>query len=339
MAFGIRALAQELDLSITTVSRALAGYSDVSEVTRRRVEQAAERRSYRPNASARRLKTGRADTIGFLLPMGAGGYSDPFLAELLASIGARLAESDIDLLVCPLPEGPGELAAIRRLVEGRKVDGVILPRTRWRDARVDLLLALDAPFVTHGRTSVADAHAWLDIDGETAFREATERLIAFGHRRIALINAPGRFAFAGYRRNGFASAMRASGQGVDPGMIVEADPASDMGRREAARLLSLPDAPTALLCATDRIAIGALSAIFDMGKTAGRDVSVIGYDDLPFAANTNPPLTTMRQPIAAEGRELVDMLARRVAGAPITTLQTLWRADLVARRTDGPAPP
>jgi LacI family transcriptional regulator len=337
MAHGIRGLAQELDLSITTVSRALAGYSDVAERTRARVAAAAAAQGYRPNASARRLKTGRADAVGFLLPMDAGGYSDPFLAELLASIGARLAESDVDLLVCPLPDGPGELAAIRRLVDGRKVDGVILPRTRWRDQRVDLLMTLEIPFVTHGRTNQADAHPWLDIDGEAAFREASERLIAVGHRRIALINGPSALAYAGYRRAGYEAALRAADLFAED-LIVEAAPAPTMGAAEAGRLLDLAVPPTALLCATDRIAIGALSALSERGLTAGREVSVIGYDDLPFAANTSPPLTTMRQPITAEGRTLVDMLARRLAGAPVSDLQLLWRAEWVARRTVGPPP-
>jgi LacI family transcriptional regulator len=337
MAQGIRALAQELDLSITTVSRALAGYSDVAEVTRVRVAAAAAALGYRPNASARRLKTGRSDTVGFLLPMNAGGFSDPFLAELMASIGARLAESDIDLLVCPLPEGPGECAAIRRLVDGRKVDGVILPRTRLRDQRVELLMALDIPFITHGRTVLADAHPWLDVDSELAFREAADRLIAAGHRRIGLINSAAELAYAGYRRAGYEAALRAAGLSCDD-LILEAAPGSAMGAPETHRLLDLPSPPTALLCATDRIAIGALSALSQRGLTAGRDVSVIGYDDLPFAANTHPPLTTMRQPIAAEGRELVDMLARRIAGAPVAELQTLWRASWVARQTVGPPP-
>ncbi len=339
MAIGIRALAQDLDLSITTVSRALGGYSDVSERTRERVAQAAAARGYRPNASARRLKTGRSDSIGFLLPMDAGGFSDPFLTELLASIGARLAEADLDLLVSAIPEGKGALATIRRLVEGRKVDGVILPRTLWRDARVDLLMELDVPFVTHGRTIRADAHPWLDIDGRAAFQEATERLLAGGHRRIALINSSSLLAYAGYRHAGYEAALSAAGLAIDADLILEARWAVDMGASETRALLDRVKPPTALLCATDRIAIGALSALAERGLVAGSDVSVIGYDDLPFAAHTSPPLTTMRQPIAAEGRELVEMLLQRIGGAPISQLQRLWRADLIIRATDGPAPP
>ena len=339
MALGIRALAQELDLSITTVSRALDGYSDVSARTRERVTKAAAARGYRPNANARRLKTGRSDSIGFLLPMGAGGFSDPFLAELLASIGARLAETDQDLLVCAIPEGEGEIAAIRRLIDGRKVDGVILPRTRWHDARVDFLIDAGVPFVTHGRTSRADDHPWLDIDGEAAFRNATARLIGLGHRRIGLINGPAIFSYARYRRAGFEAAIRFAGLPVDPDLMVDAGQGPEMGAAELGWLIDRDQPPTALLCATDRIAIGALSALAARGLIPGHDVSVIGYDDLPFAAHTTPPLTTLRQPIAAEGRALVDMLHRRIAGAPVEDLQTLWLATLIPRQTDGPAPP
>ncbi len=330
----IRALAQTLDLSITTVSRALAGYSDVSKATQDRVKAAAKAMGYRPNASARNLKLGRANAVGLVMPVvGPGG--DPFMAELISGMTAALAAKDLDLVITGAADGDAALAAIQRVADGRKVDGFILPRTRWDDPRVDLLLDIGIPFVCHGRTARAAEHAWLDVDGEAAFEEAAQRLIAQGHRRIALINGPPTFTYARHREAGFLKAMRAGG--IEPAAIVAAVRAGiGEGEEEAGRLLDLAPRPTALLCATDQLAIGAILASRRRGLKVGADVSIIGYDDIAIAAHTDPPLTTMRQSIAEESAELVRLLLARIAGAPAAELQTLWRATLVARATDGP---
>ncbi|MGL4635686.1 MAG: substrate-binding domain-containing protein [Beijerinckiaceae bacterium] len=332
----IRQLAKTLDLSITTVSRALAGYSDVSKATQERVKAAAKLAGYRPNAMARNLKMGRASTMGILLPVAAAGYGDPFIAELIASVSAALAEKDLDLVVTSVPSGETEVSAMQRVIDARKIDGFFIPRTRWDDPRVDLLLELDFPFVCHGRTARADEHAWLDVDGETAFLEATRRLISFGHRDIAMINAPASFTYARHRFAGYRKALAEAGIALREELVIEAKAARiDEGQSTAATLLEKQN-PTAILAATDQLAIGVLSAIRAKGLQAGRDISVIGYDDLMLSAHTVPPLTTMRQAIANEGRELVELLLDRIAGKPVKELQKLWKADLVARASDGP---
>jgi LacI family transcriptional regulator len=265
--------------------------------------------------------------------VGRGG--DPFMSELIAGISASLNERDLDLIITTADDLAGELAAIRRVADGRKVDGLIVPRTRWEDARVDLLLELGLPFVCHGRTARADEHAWLDIDGEAAFAEATRRLIGLGHRRIALINAPLSFTFARHRAAGFARALAEAG--LRPAAEIATPRARiEAGEAAAADLLMRPEPPTALLCATDQIALGALAAIRKQGLMAGRDVSVIGYDDLVIAAHAEPPLTTMRQAIADEAAELVKLMMGAMQGKPLTDLQTLWNATLVPRASDGP---
>lgn len=331
----IRVLAQTLDLSITTVSRALAGYSDVSKATQERVRAAAREIGYRPNASARNLKLGRANAIGLVMPaMGPGG--DPFLSELIASISAALVEKDLDLVITGAADDRAALAAIRRVADGRKVDGMILPRTRWEDPRVDLLLELGVPFVCHGRTSRAGEHAWLDIDGEAAFAEATQRLLSLGHKRIAFINAPKIYTYARHREAGFLHAMAAAG--LRPSANAPASEARFAeGEAVAAELLARSPRPTALLCATDQLAIGALAAVRKQGLKAGTDIAVVGYDDIAISAHSDPPLTTMRQSITDEGAELVRLLLGAIGGRPSAELQTLWRATLIARASDGPA--
>ncbi len=330
----IRTLAQRLDLSITTVSRALAGYSDVSKATQERVRQAAREMGYRPNSSARNLKLGRANTIGLVMAV-AGPGGDPFMSELISGVSASLEAHDLDLVITAAADDAAAIAAIRRVADGRKVDGFILPRTRWDDPRVAFLMEIGLPFVCHGRTSRADRHAWLDIDGEAAFAEAAQRLLDQGHRRIAFINAPLDYTFARHRRAGVLAALRAAG--LAPVADIAAPQARFAeGEAAAAALLAADPRPTALLCATDQLAIGALAAIRKRGLRAGRDVAVIGYDDIAISAHADPPLTTMRQPIAEEGAELVRLMLGAIAGKPVAELQTLWRATLVPRASDGP---
>ena len=143
-------IAAALDLSITTVSRALAGYDDVAEATRRRVQAEAGRIGYRANRTARRLRTGRNDAVGVVLPTGPGQLEDAFFLRLLCTIGPLLAAEGLDLMVSAARAGAEELALYRQLVENRRVDGIFVARTRRQDARIGYLIDSGMPFVVHG---------------------------------------------------------------------------------------------------------------------------------------------------------------------------------------------
>ena len=198
----IRRLAKHLGLSVTTVSRALAGYPDVAAATRERVQQEAARTGYRPNPVAQRLRIGRRGTVGLVVPAEQGTFDQFFLA-MLGAVGPLLSRAGLDLVMMGAPPGEAELHAYRQLVELHRVDGILLARTRRDDARIRYLLDRRVPFVAHGRSETAGVFAYLDLDGEAAFAEATERLVGFGHRDIALINAPEHYMFAQHRAAGW----------------------------------------------------------------------------------------------------------------------------------------
>ncbi len=324
-------IARTLGLSVTTVSRALAGYDDVAAGTRARVEAEAQRIDYRPNLTARRLRSGRAEAVGMILPVGPGQFDDPFFMRMLSAIGPALDAAGLDLLVTTARPGADEMRAYRRMVESRKVDGILLARTRCHDERIAYLIDQQFPFVAHGRSLEPRPFAFVDIDGEAACRAATERLFGFGHTSIALINALPMYMFARHREAGWRAALGT------PGALREVEPSEETGFQAMQDLLAR-EAPTAVLCATDRIAVGALHALTHAGLRAGRDVSVIGYDDLPLATYTDPPLTTIAQPIERAARRLVEMLLARIDGANPATLQEVWPARLIARQSDGPPP-
>ncbi len=332
----LKEFAKILKLSPTTVSRALMGYSDVSPKTRQRVLRMAEHYKYTPNTTAARLKRGKADVVGLFLPSQPGAFEDPFFLKLIAGIGEQLAERENDLLLLAPTEKQKEIALLEKMVRSNQVDGVILARPTVLDARVEFLIDHNFPFVCHGRTQGTRPYAYLDIDGKSAFHEACLRLVHFGHRRIAFLNAKPNMRFALDRFAGYKQALEEAGIPFDINLVLEGQMNESFGREASQSLMQQAVPPTAFLCATDRIAIGALRGIQLLGLQAGTDISIIGYDDLPMSSHCTPPLTTLHQLIPEAGKRMTEMLFALIDGHPIEGLQEIWQATLIKRESDGP---
>lgn len=334
----LKALAAHLELTVSTVSRALNDYPDISKSTRERVKQAADELGYRANQNARRLSKGTPETICYLMPRQVGANVQPFVAQLLAGLGEALNERNWDLLVSQADTSFGDIQNIERLVRSGRIAGLVISRPLKNDPRVKLMQKLGCPFVVHGRTADSEGYAWYDVDGEDAFVTAVNHLVTLGHRRVGFIGAPLQYQFAQERLDGYARGLQHNGIAQEPDLIEIAEFSDDGGLAAAGILLDLPQPPTAIVCVTDMIALGAIEAMHARGIGPGRDVSVIGYDGLHFGKHANPPLTTLTQPQAHAGRRLGDMLLSIIDGAEPTKFQELHRAHLVRRKTDGPAP-
>jgi LacI family transcriptional regulator len=332
----LRKLASTLGLSITTVSRALDGYPDVAAATRQRVIDAARATNYRPHAAARRLRLGATETVTMVIPGTPGHFDEPLYLELLTALGARFDAAGFDLTVLAARDPEEESAVYRRLVEGRRTDGLVVARTRRNDQRIKYLAQARFPFVAIGRTETPFPYAHVDGDGESAFRAATERLIALGHRRIAFVAAPADYTFGKLRRRGWAAAMEAAGLAHD---VVVEGPLTEFGGLAAARaLLFATPRPTALLCATDRMAIGALRAAKEAGLVVGRDISIIGHDNISASAFSEPALTTMELSMQDVGARVADMLIALIGGADPRGLAEILPVIAIERASVGPAP-
>jgi LacI family transcriptional regulator len=328
----LKDLARELGLSATTVSRALDGYPEVAEATRLRVAAAARRAGYLPDPAARRLRRGRADTIAALLP-GGPGVELTALMETLAACAAALAAQGLDLMLVPTRDEQEETRRLARLVARREADAFVILRTRRRDARVDWLLAKGVPFVTHGRTDRLQEHAHLDGDGFAGFRDAIGLLHAGGHRRIAHLAAPAAFAFGHLRRAGAEAGAAEAGIAL---IVAEATPDAAGGHAAARALLAAGKPPTALLCATDAIAIGAARALREAGLAPGRDVALWGHDNIPAAAFLDPPLASMEIADRDIGGHLARLLLARLGGAEPAGLGTVLPLRHLRRASLGP---
>lgn len=333
----LKDIAAELNLSVTTVSRALAGYDDVSAETRRRVREAAEAMGYVPDATARRLQRQRTNVIGFIVPTFGPRFSDPYFSELLAGIGNEAARWGYELLISTVAPGPEEIDVYRRKVLGRLVDGLVVVRTRQHDPRVSFLLQQQFPFVCFGRTNQDADFPWVDIDGAEGVRRAVDYLVELGHRRIGYLRGPQDLMFVALRWQGFRDAMAANQLPIEEKWIVHGDLSQRDGRLKAGQLLDQPERPTALITGNDLMALGAIAAAQERDLVVGRDLSVIGFDDIPPAEQAHPPLTTIHQPIYQIATQVTGMLVRILEGEPLEERQVLLAPQLVLRQSTGPA--
>ncbi|XQM26671.1 substrate-binding domain-containing protein [Burkholderia gladioli] len=330
----LKALSAVLGLSRTTVSRALNGYDDVSEATRARVAAAAREMGYVADSAARRLATGRADVIGMIYPFGGEDLGDARFGEVVAGVTERLAEHELDFIVAAARPG-AELETYRRLVDGKRIDGLIVARTLVDDPRIAYLRSRAFPFVAYGRTNIAQPYACFDFDNEAGARLAVGRLLGFGHRRIAMISAPLSFSFAAQRRAGFLAGLSEAGVPAEPELLVQSALSHDGGMRAAQSLLAREPRPTALLVDNNIAGAGAFRALVDSRLGVGSDISLIVYDGVSSDAALPRRVTAVIQPTGQEtGRQLAELMLERLVHGTLS--QRIRMPRIEAGDTDGP---
>jgi LacI family transcriptional regulator len=333
----IKDIAREVGVSITTVSRALTGYSDVAPGTRQRILETAAELGYSPNITAQRLQKRRTDTLGFITPTFGPRFSDPFFSEFMAGIGNEAASKNYDLLVSThAPDSEEERKVYRRAVRGGWVDGLIVVRTRENDARIQLLCEHNFPFVAFGRTRDDLNFPYVDEDSESGMRLLVQHFIDLGHRRIGLISPPPGLMFGHYRLQSFYDTMRDNNLTIQPDWIVEGDLTQRGGAESVAALLELTPRPTAIIGGNDLMAIGAINRIQQHGLKVGQDIAVGGFDDIPLSAYMTPPLTTIHQPIYEIGQKTCAMLIDIVNGRTPQNPHVLLTPTLVVRASSNP---
>ncbi len=329
-------VAGALGLTKGTVSRALNGYSDISDGTRQRVRRQAEAMGYRPLAQAQAIRTGRSRALGLVIQTDVADNQRPFLSEFLAGVTSAASQENWTLTVATSRGGEEMTDTLTRLAEERKADGFILPRTFYEDARVDLLRKMDVPFVLFGRVKNPAGCAWFDILGEEAMRQAVHRLYEHGHRQIAFVNGGMEFTYSHLRAEGFHRGMAECGLAVDPRLLLENATTTEAGAQAARILLDRPNPPTAIVFAVDMAALGAYEPATALGLRIGKDLSLISYDGVPEGAWAQPPLTTFKVDSHQAGERLANLLIRRVRGADPETLRETALAELKSGGSEGP---
>jgi LacI family transcriptional regulator len=328
----LKALADTLGMSKTTVSRALNGYPEVSEATRERVLAAAAASGYRANPVARHLAVGRSNVLGILYPLLPADLGDPMFLDVVGGISAALEAAGMNFIIAPVSPS-NELPSYQQMVLGRRVDGLIVSRTLADDPRIGYLMAAGFPFVAHGRTNASAHHAWFDYDNAAGIRLALDALLAQGHRRIALLGSPQTLNFARQRRESFIDRLAEAGLPVDPRYLIESAIDRRSGYQAMQQLLAGSSRPTAVIVDNHLSGVGAVRALLDAGVDIGRDMSLVVWGRMADAL-AGLDVATIDQPDArAAGVKMGAMLLALLEGAPAASLQELWQPVLLRGAT------
>lgn len=334
----IKDVAREAGVSTATVSYVLNESGNVSAETRQRVVAAVERLGYRPSVIARGLKAGQSRMIGYSWTPVPANQFNPILEKFVHSMAEAAAERDFHVLAFPSTDPADELMPYREMAASGRVDGFIVSNTTLNDPRIRYLLDIDFPFVAFGRANPDWRFSWVDVDGADGLRQVVEHLRGLGHRRIACLCWPEGSASGQERLSGYCRAMEEAGLPVHPGWIVRIENDYYEAYEATARLLSLPpdDRPTAIAALTDLMAMGVLNAAADGGLEVGRELAVTGFDDAPITGYLRPSLTSVRQPIARAGEEVVHMLLGMLHGETSSPPTSLLRPRLIVRNSTAP---
>lgn len=329
-------LSRRLNLSKTTISRALDGYSDVARATRERVVRAARELGYVPSHAARQLRRQRSDAIGYILPSHLPGFSDPFFGEFVAGLCDEAAASKMHLMISSCPPGsPEEQSLYHSWVVSRQVDGIVLNRVRLQDWRVDFLLQSGLPFAALGHPPGVAGFPCVWVSARKALAALIDQLAAQGRARIAYIGGPPDLVVQAERLNGYREGLARAGLAADETLVLAGDQSEQGGYAAAQILLDLPQPPGAILNFNDATAQGVLRAARERGLLVGRDLAVAGYEGTRESALTDPPLTTLAQPGYDIARRLVRLLMRRIHGAAPEAESEILEARLVLRASTG----
>ena len=338
----LKMLSEVLGLSQTTISRALNGYPEVSEKTRKRVEQAAREHNYSPNRGASTLATGRSMTIGHVLSEATSNeLVNPIFGDFIAGASEIYKANKYDMLFS-LVKNEEEADIYNSLLRRGVVDGVVLQAPKISDERIKMLDKLGIPFVVHGRSSKSDAsYSWVDVNNRSAFRRATEFLLDLGHRRIALINGLTSLDFAQRRYFGYCEALKSRGVEIDSDLVTGSEMTEVYGYMAAKEMLLQRSPPTAILTASMISAIGVRRAVQEIGLTLGKQVSIVTHDDeLSYLNNGQqiPIFTATRSSVRKAGRIAAQMLIDRIESPNAPKAEVLLEAELVLGASTGPAP-
>lgn len=316
-------------VSRSTVSRVVNGSSAVSPEALAAVRRAIEELGYVPNRAARTLATRQTNAIALVVPEDTNRFfGDPFFAQIVSGINARMSRSDAVLNLFIASDDPGD--KMTRYLTAGNVDGAIIVSHHTSDTYIDRI-ADAVPVVFGGRpVRERDTDYYVDVDNRDGARAATEHLLARGVRRIATITGPLDMPSGIDRLDGFRDALTAVG--VDAVAVEDGRFTDEGGANAMRRILAAGVVPDALFVASDLMARGAISVLSAAGLRVPDDVAIVGFDDSPVATGVMPPLTTMRQPSHQQGEVMAHVLLERLAGRPTDRI-TIMPTELVIRES------
>ncbi len=328
----IAVIAQEAGVSKATVSLALNGKPGVAPHTRQRILEIAKRLNYQPNASARGLALQKTHTLGVIVP----DISSPFYAELVRGVEEEARAHDYYLTLCTTIGSPSRERMYFQLLGEQRVDGIIVVTPRGDEALICQIHAEGFPLVVVDRDiQASDKIVEVIVDNFHGALAAVEHLIGSSYRRIGFINGPPEIQASTDRLRGYLLALQEHEIIRDEQWMCSGDFQEEGGHRCMEKLLSLTPPLEAIFAANDLMAIGAIKAIKEAGKQVPDDIAVIGFDDIPIAPHFDPPLTTVRQPVARMGAVACRLLLQEINGEEILECKAILQTELIVRASSG----
>ena len=326
----INDIARLAEVSKKTVSRVINSSPFVKEETRKRVEAVIAEHGFTPDPQARGLAFRRSFLVGMI-------YDNPspnYVVNMQQGVLDAVRGSGLELVVHPCNRASDTfLAEVRAFVVRQKLFGVVMPPSVSEDDRVVAILKeADCPYVRIASVSLDEpANMVVTHDSRGAAR-AARHLAGLGHRRIAFISGPETFRSSHERGRGFRDGLAEHGLTLDEAYVRQGAYTFESGAEAATSLLAMPEPPTAIFAGNDEMAIGVMKAARDAGLDVPRDLSIVGFDDLPMASRVWPNLTTVRLPIRDMGRMAAEKLTARSRGLdPATLVQPEVDPSLVVR--------
>lgn len=341
---GIKRLAKHLNVSISTVSRALNGRPDSSEEMRKRVLAAANELGYVANQSGRSLRQGTTNAIGFVMELipDIASNADSFFMGVFEGVKQSLASHDLDLVVLPSSVREDSVEYVRRIVRRRLVDGIIISGTQRYDKRIELLQQIGIPFVTLGRSETKGDYGWIDLDFEDYVRVSVERLVGFGHRRIAIAVPNSAINLRYVVTRAYQRSMKSVGLEPRAELVIPAESSEAGGYTVADTVLDMKDPPSAVILSYELMAVGLYHRLNERRLLPGRDLAVIGLRESPQSRALVPRLTCFSVGLvdlgAALGHSLLLSMPGFAAGYKSQTSRRLWPLSLVPGESDTHAP-
>lgn len=334
----IKDVAQAAGVSIATVSYALNNRIDmISDETLHHVVKTAQQLGYTPNITARNLKASRTRLIGYAWPHMPTEEPNWVLDQFMYFLAHTAEAVGYHLLTFTFPQDD-PVPVYDDLIRSGRLDAFVLTETVMDDPRIPFLLDREFPFVSFGRTTIADDFYWLDTDGKNGMAQAVAHLVELGHERIAMFGWPESSLTGNFRMQGYLHGMRAAGLAIHDSLMIRSDYLGDDVSRAFDHWSRLPqqEQPTAVVAISDFVAISVMREAERRGFRIGETLSVVGFDDVPFGKYLKPTLTTLRQPIMEITRVITSTLRVLLENENVSLEQRLYSPHLIVRDSSGP---
>jgi LacI family transcriptional regulator len=324
-------VAREAGVSLMTVSRVVNNKGEVSSATRQHVQAVIERLGYRPSGIARGLATQRTHTLGLVML----DVANPFFSDVARGAEHVAYAEGYNVFLCNTDEDPQRELDVLQSLEEKRVDGVVLCSSRLDDHELrTAVVRHPAVVLVNRRLEPVDGENGVGVvmlDDEAGGRMATQHLLDSGHRAIGFLAGPPASRSGRQRAKGYRGAMAAAGRPDDPAWGRHCSPTVEGGREAARELLTAHPELSALFCYNDLVAVGALQACADLGRTVPHDIAVVGFDDIPLAALVTPPLTTCHVSRYELGDRAMRLLLDQIRGCPEGYRKIVLQPELIVR--------